>query len=232
MLCGRYVATTGATMNSAANADMPAAVFLSSAPRATPMTAAAVRYSDAPATVRSTPGSVSAIAVPPRADWIAVATKKSATAASMVTGSTRAANTASFAHSTGSLDGTTASEARIIPVPYSLLNTSTPSTPITSWAIRMPNRLTDTAVTAGCAAETRYGFPAANPAPIPTIAKTVTSALYQVERSPRSFVHSERTTRAWVTGRATVTGAAGGGASTALIASLRRGIQRCRGLPA
>ena len=197
------------------------------------MTAATVRYSDAPATVRSTPGSVSAIAVPPRADWIAVATKKSATAASMVTGSTRAASTASFAHSTGSLDGTTASEARIIPVPYSLLNTSTPSTPSTSWATRTPNRPADTAVTAGCAGETRYGFPAANPAPTPTISTTATSALYQVERSARSFVHSERTTRTWVTGRATVAiGAAGAGASPALIASLRRGIQRCPVLPA
>ena len=68
----------------------------------------------------------------------------------------------------------------------------------------MPNRLTDTAVTAGCAAETRYGFPAANPAPTPTISTTATSALYQVERSARSFVHSERMTRTWVTGRATV----------------------------
>ena len=154
--------------------------------------------------------------------------KKSAIAASMVTGSTRAATVASFAHSTGSLDGTTASEARIIPVPYSPLNTSTPSTPITSWAIRMPNRLTDTAVTAGWAAETRYGLPAANPAPTPTISTTVASALYQVERSPRSFAHSERITRARVTGRAAVGGAVRAGVRTALIASLRRGIQRCR----
>src|SRR5450755_3761618 len=210
---------------------MPAAVFFSKPPRATPVSAATVRYSDAPATVRSTPGSVSVIAVPPRADWIAVAVKKPATAASMVTGSTRAATVASFAHSTGSLDGTTASEARIIPVPYSLLNTSTPSTPITSWAIRTPNRLTDTAAAAGCAAVTRYGFPAANPAPTPTISMAAASALYQVERSPRSFVHSERTTCAWVTGRATVIGAAGAGPSAAgaspagacpaLIASLR-----------
>src|SRR5450755_1551464 len=203
MLCGRYVATTGATRNSAANAEMPAAVFFSSAPRATPMSAAAVRYSDAPATVRSTPGSVSVIAVPPRADWMAVATKKSATAASMVTGSTRAATVASFAHSTGSLDGTTASEARIIPVPYSPLNTSTPSAPITSWATRMPNRLTDTAAAAGCAAETRYGFPPANTAPTPTISRTALSMQDQVERSARSFTHSERMTRTWVTGPAT-----------------------------
>ena len=35
-------------------------------PEATPMSAAAVRYSDATATACSTPGSVSAIAVPPR----------------------------------------------------------------------------------------------------------------------------------------------------------------------
>ena len=42
------------------------------------------------------------------------------------------ANTTIFAHSTGSRFGTAPSEARIIPVEYSPLITSTPSTPIAS----------------------------------------------------------------------------------------------------
>src|ERR1039457_1325902 len=215
----------GAEKTPAAKAATPAAVFLSSAPRARPKRAATVRYKDEPTTVRSTPGSVSEIAAAPRADWIAVATKNSATAASRVSGSTSPASTISFAHSTGSREGTTASEARIIPVPYSPLNISTPSTLITSWASRMPYRLTDTAAAAGSAGETPFGLAdAAIAAPTPTIRPIAVSAQYQVERSARSFVHSERMTRTWVTGPATASSAmAGAGASAALIAALRRG---------
>src|ERR1022692_2349336 len=202
MLCGSCVTTIGATKNTAVNADTPAAVLLSRAPRARPITAATVRYSDAPTMVRSTPGSDSEIADAPRADWMAVATKNSATAASRVTGSTSPAIVISFAHSTGSTspaivisfahstgsrDGTTASEARIIPVPYSPLNASTPSTPSTSWASRMPYRLTDTAVTAGCPGETRDGLPAPSTGPMPEMSTNAARAQNQVEGSARSL---------------------------------------------
>ena len=82
--------------------------------------------------VRSTPGSASEIADAPRADWIAVATRKSAEG-----GQERHRQ-----HQPGQHDqlrpqhrqprGTTASDERIIPVPYSPLNISTPSAPITT----------------------------------------------------------------------------------------------------
>ena len=82
---------------------MPAAVFRSRAPRARPMTAATVRYSDAPTTVRSTPGSASEIAdaAPGRLDRRR-RRRIRPRAASRVTGSTSPASTISLAHSTGS----------------------------------------------------------------------------------------------------------------------------------
>src|SRR6202050_2560841 len=144
MLCGRAPTTIGTTKNTAANTDRPAAVLRSSAPRARPMTATTVRYNDEPTTVCSTPGSVSESTEPPREDSIAVAAKKSTNAHSRVTGSTRPTSTITLAHSTGSRDGTTASVARIIPVPYSPLKASTATTPSTSCAISTPSRADDT----------------------------------------------------------------------------------------
>ena len=138
-----------------------------------------------------------------------------------------------FAQSTGSRDGTTASVARIIPVPYSPLNASTPTTPITSWANSRPSSAAEIPLAAELAAEIVYGVPEpAIAAPRPTISITAVSAHHRVERSARSLAHSARTTRTWVTGPATVTGAGaiGAGASpgrvTALIASPRRGTRR------
>src|SRR5271169_3128247 len=208
MLAGRYAVRIGTTKNTAANTDRPAAVRRSRAPRARPMTAMTARYNDAPATSRSTPGSVSEIAEPPREDSRAVATKNSATAASRLNGSIKPTSTISFAQSTGSRDGTTASVARIIPVAYSPLNSSMPSTPSTSWANRMPTRLIVTPPAAELPAEILYGAPdPAIAAPRPTISTTAISAHHQVERSARTLVHSARTTRTWVTGPATVAGA-------------------------
>ena len=70
-------------------------------------------------------------------------------------------------------------------------------------------------------------------APRPTISTTARSPHHQVERSARSFVHSERTTRTWVSDPPTVAGAglACAGANPAfipgLIASLRRDTRCC-----
>src|ERR1700685_3912653 len=201
MFCGRALTTIGMTKNTAANTDRPAAVLRSRAPRARPMMTTTVRYNDEPTTVRSTPGSVSESTEPPREDSIAAAAKKSTEAHSRVTGSTRPTSTITLAHSTGSRAGTTASVARIIPVPYSPLNASTPSTPSTSWANTMPNRLIDTPPAAELAAEILYGAPEpAIAAPRPTISTTARSAHHQVDRSARSLVHSARTTRSWLTG--------------------------------
>src|SRR3984885_13306266 len=234
MFCGRAPTTIGTTKNTAANTDRPAAVLRSSAPRARPMTATTVRYNDEPTTVCSTPGSVSEITEPPREDTRAVAAKKSANAHTRVTGSTSPASTISLAHSTGSRDGTTASVARIIPVPYSPLNASTPTRPTTSWANSRPSRTDDTAVVAGLPAETWYGVPdPAIAAPKPTISTTAARPHHRVERSARSLVHSARTTRAWVTDPVTVVGAGiiGDGASPgrvmALIGLLQRDTRCC-----
>src|ERR1700729_3832785 len=216
MFCGRAFTTIGMTKNTAANTDRPAAVLRSRAPKARAMTTTTVRYNDAPTTVRSTPESVSEITEPPRAEFRAVAVKKSANAHSRVTGSTRPTSTITLAHSTGSRAGTAARVARIIPVPYSPLNASTPTTPTTSWANITPSRATDTPLAAVLAAETWYAVP--DPAiavPRPTISTAAVSTHHRVERSARSLVHSARTTRTWVTGPAAVAGAgfAGAGAS-------------------
>src|SRR5580704_4060340 len=211
MLRGRVFVTIGRTKNTAANTDRPAAVLRSRAPRARPMMTTTVRYNDEPTTVRSTPGSVSVMAEPPRADSMAAAAKKSTNAHSSVTGSTRPTSTITLAHSTGSRDGTTASVARIIPVPYSPLNASTPTTPSTSWANSTPSRAVDIPAAAVVPAVTWYGVPEpATRAPTPTISADAVSVHHRVERSARSLVHSARTTRTWVTGPATVAGAVAG----------------------
>jgi hypothetical protein len=159
---------------------------------------------------------------------------RSAAAASRLTGSIKPTSTISFAHSTGSRDGTTARVARIIPVAYSPLNSSMPSTPSTSWANKMPTRLIVTPPAAELPAEILYGAPdSAIAAPSPTISTTAIREHHQVERSARSLVHSARMTRTWVTGPATVAGAGTTGAGpglvpiTALIVSLRRGTRCC-----
>ena len=55
-----------------------------------------------------------------------------------------------FAHSTGSRFGTAPSDARIIPVKYSLLITSTPRTPIASCAMRTPTSAISSGWRASC----------------------------------------------------------------------------------
>ena len=66
----------------------------------------------------------------------------------MVT-NTAPAQTASLAHSIGSRAGTTASEARIMPVLYSPVITRTPRTPMDSCAKKVPVRLVEIAVWPG-----------------------------------------------------------------------------------
>ncbi len=65
---------------------------------------------------------------------IAWATKNATRALASISTNVTEANTAIFAHSTGSRRGTAIRLERIIPVEYSPLITSTPSTPIASWA--------------------------------------------------------------------------------------------------
>ena len=175
------------------------------------MTAMTVRYNDAPATSRSTPGSVSEMAEPPREDSRAVAVKKSATAASRLNGSIKPTSTISLAQSTGSRDwhdgqrgadhpgGVFAAERQHAEHAEHQLGEQD-----ADQAERHP-------AAAELPAEILYGAPdPAIAAPRPTISTTAISAHHQVVRSARSLVHSARTTRTWVTGPATVAGAGAG----------------------
>src|ERR1700730_10478729 len=113
------------------------------------------------------------------------------------------AYTAIFAQSTGSRLGTAVMLARIIPVEYSPVITSTPSTPIASCERLTPARAMSSGWRSACScgliepqcddvsAPKRHGRPIVN--------STATKKHQRVERSERSLVHSETMTRAWVT---------------------------------
>ncbi len=141
-----------------------------------------------------------------------------------------AAKTASFAQRNGSRLGTAPSEARIIPVEYSPVITSTPRTPIASCENRAPMSAMSSGFRLACSAKLmwlqRAAVIAAARQGKPIVSTTATSIDHRVERIERSFVHSERITRAWVTRRRLVQPA---GAGTALISAPARA--RARGLP-
>ncbi len=135
------------------------------------------------------------------------------------------AKTASLAHRTGRRRGTTVSEARIMPVLYSPLIRSTPSTPKATTAKAMPVRLVLMGLNAALSAALRvwywFALTAENSAPMPIIKTTAVSRVYRVDRRDRNLVNSERTTRAWVTFSAAALAAAAGavGVRMALIGS-------------
>jgi hypothetical protein len=103
----------------------------------------------------------------------------------------------------GSLLGTTVSEARIIPVLYSPLISSTPRTPIASCANSMPFRLVEIGLKLARSAGLKVWYWLAetpeNSAPMPIESTTAASSVQTVERSDRNLIHSDSTTRAWVT---------------------------------
>jgi hypothetical protein len=110
-------------------------------PRPTASSPITVRYSAAPTMARSAPGvlNVAWMCVLASACW---PSRNATNADTRVTRKTSTANTIALAMSTGSRCGTAASEERIIPVLYSPVITSTPRTPIASWARKTPRRLT------------------------------------------------------------------------------------------
>jgi len=108
-----------------------------------------------------------------------------------------------FAHSTGRRLGTAVKLARIIPVAYSPVITSTPRTPMASC-----ERLTPaSAMSRGWRPARSLGLmwlqcdavTAAKIAGRPMVRMTATTSDQRVERSEWSFVHSETTTRSCVT---------------------------------
>ena len=138
--------------------------------------------------------------LPLRIDW---PMRKAPSTVGTVTTRVVVANTATFAHRTGRRAGTAAKVARIIPVAYSPVMNRTPSTPIASWARKMPARLrvvgSNLAASPGscggqCATVTEGTRTAS-----PRMKTTAASREKTVERSERSLVHSESRTRACVT---------------------------------
>ena len=113
------------------------------------------------------------------------------------------AKTTSFPHSTGSRRGTAVSDERIIPVLYSPLIISTPSTPKATTANIMPLRLVLTGLKLARSAGPKVWYwlavTAENSALMPIISTTATSRVQTVERTVRNLVNSETSTRAWVT---------------------------------
>ena len=114
-----------------------------------------------------------------------------------------APKTAVFAQSTGSRFGTALKLARIIPVEYSPVITRTPSTAIASWETLTPASAMSSGFRFARSPELIEPqceeVTAAKSAGSPIVSRTATNSDQRVERSERSFVHSERTTRAWVT---------------------------------
>src|SRR5258706_4149704 len=134
---GSSPASGGMTKNTAANVAIPAAVLRSSAPRATPIMPATVMYRAAPMTDRRASG---AVMDTPRW-WLlssACPRKKEMKLAISETEKIVPAKTASLPHRTGRRHGTAVSEARIMPVLYSPLITSTPRTPHATTAKMTP----------------------------------------------------------------------------------------------
>ena len=127
--------------------------------------------------------------------------RNTATAAGTLTATTAAVSTAALPHSVGSRRGTAASVVRIRPVAYSLVISSTPSTPAAICASCTPARLTEVgsneAVVAPCgglATRSRlYRMPNA------TTRITADSSDHSAPGWVRSLVHSDFITRAWVT---------------------------------
>src|SRR5882757_7016530 len=166
------------TKNAAVKVEMPAAVLRSSAPRATPIMPATVTYRAAPMTERRASGAVMAT---PRW-WLlsrAWPTKNEAKLAASETEKITPANTASLAHSTGRRRGTAVSEERIMPVLYSPLIRSTPSTPKATTAKLMPVRLVLMGLKAALSAALKVWYwlavTAENSAPMPTVKATAAS---------------------------------------------------------
>ena len=105
-----------------------------------------------------------------------------------------------MAASTGSRRGTASSEARITPLEYSLVMTSTPSTPMASCprpipVPRMKPTGSDRALASRAAARGPYQFDSVSQAISavkPTHTTTKMTSVQTVERTERILVHSAR----------------------------------------
>src|SRR6516165_163942 len=141
-LCGSRFPSSGSTNSSPATAVSAPAVCRISSPMPRASSPQTVRNSAPPMTARSTPGWLSVVLVWCD-DMIAwPITNEAKLLIRPVTNAT-AANTATFAATSRPRCGSAVSEVRIIPVEYSDVMTSVPTTPITSWVRNRPPRLQD-----------------------------------------------------------------------------------------
>src|SRR6266567_3439795 len=139
-LSGSASPSAGSTSNNPNSVAMPPAVLRMIQPSATPSRPTPVRYRPVPNTVRKTSGAPSVVWM----CWLdssAWPAKNATNEDTSPTTNATAVNTAAFAHTTGSRFGAADMLARIMPVLYSPVTSSTPSTPMMSWASSKPRRL-------------------------------------------------------------------------------------------
>src|SRR5512142_1096213 len=195
-LCGSRCARIGITNSNPMIEVMVAAVCRKMAPAANANMPHRVTYRAPPITARSTFGwdSVALSCVLVRMAW----PRKNATKAvtTVTTRATTAKTIALAAYKVARL-GIAVSDVLIIPVEYSAVSTSAPSTTMTSWPRKnSPAMLTWVASKVARSAAVVWDQLAATPAemaaPIPMLITNSTSSVHQVERTERILVNSER----------------------------------------
>src|SRR5664279_1707106 len=195
---GSRLVSGGMTKSTATTVVIAPAVLRSNAPNARAVTPATVRYSAAPKTARSAPGSDrdASRCFPLSSAW---PTKNEVKLAASMVRNTVPANTASLPHNIGNRLGSTVSEERIMPVLYSPVISSTPRTPTASWAKKVPVSEVEIALAPGSKPVAWLAVMAANIAPRPIITTTAINRVETVDRRERNLVHSDNRTRTWVT---------------------------------
>src|ERR1700733_3636797 len=200
------------TKSSPTIAPMPPALCRRSRPRPNASTPHAVRNSAPPMTARSTFG-LPIVVLMWSEDISVWPTKNAAKAVTRLVTRATTANTTPLAAIIMPRCGLVISVVRIMPVEYSELITSTPSTPMISCPMYSPARL--------CCVGSKYGpcgpwlaAPQLARAPNPTTTTNIASSAQYVDRTDRILVNSERSAPANVTrpaerGRSSATPAAG-----------------------
>ena len=150
-------------------------------------------------------------------------TAKALKARISLTTTATAPNTRTLAVSTTGRRGTADNVARIVPVPYSALMTSTPRTPKMSWPRKMPIRLRRVGSSMMSEGLT-VPVPSAHR---PTTATTVATSVHMVERTDHSLVHSAAMARRRPTRPAVCSIANGLGASSTAV-TIHLGTRRLR----
>src|SRR4051794_28437115 len=198
---GRKPARIVSAKNKPNSTEIPPAVLRSKAPRARPIRPETARYSELPITARATPGWPSDTSRCWRLRTDCPATN-TASAAGSVTAMMPATTMTALPHKTGSRRGTAASVVRIRPVAYSLVTSSTPRVPAAICASSTPDRLTDTGSNEAIAAAPCGGRASRKRlyrTPTAMIKITADPSDHSADGWVRSLIHSDLSTRAWVT---------------------------------